>query len=840
MKNVLKNLIVEKIKGNSNQEITGQSLQDVLLSIVDSVYGDLEISMEGYSFEGIATVTTIPPALISDSDKRFYLAVDDGLYSNFTGLQSTPIVELSILRNTARNYWEAISLKIPLNFSIKNELGASQKDPISQKKVTELYNQGYKYAGIAHPVDSPNPLTGEEKIFMLVTEKGDYANYGLGTISELSVIKSLSGSWVAESIKFNNYKITRNSYIDGDNGQMKSNTGTFVAEFNVSDYQTIEFAGLTARSSTSDIGYAIYDDNGNALNYSVYSLLESDTMHDKNYVIDVSNASILRITHNDLSRVQFKSVSDIDINSFLNNTIAYNIVYKASGKLYSDSYITKNKYSLYKIRVTQGLFLQVKPSVLSEIAISLRDDNDLEYLRLTASADTALYYPLYVKKDGFLYVTSETPPVIKIVGRGDYNIYHTERLLVQGAGNIMPKIGSAYKSGSIMGLTSAQNRCHIRLFLEKSSSLSLKLVSPVDLQQASYVGVVNGNFINSRPTLSGSWSSVINITNNDNDEVYFTFKKSDDSDFTEEELASISVVITSAEISDTDAKNTFMEQVNSYAVNYGMENSIFYNPTGGIHWGVNQVTAKDMLMMSIKVWSDCRARRFMSTDTAILNIKGSNAGARTVTNDVHSSIKTYYKEMYGSDMPFIYLGSKAGGWSSGDAEAYSLVAFYEIEGKTICCVTATNDTDKYNGTTGRQARVRANVELAAIVEKILKNESIENYDVTYCEKAIAGVYDVNLSNVKILWEKNANDVYNPGSTTKILSLQVMLDNLNLGEWHEIRGEELNNDSDYTAYEGDIETVGDSMYAMMLASNGTNTMSLMYLTGRKMQETFKKI
>lgn len=200
MKDVLKNLIVEKIKGNNNQEITGQSLQDVLLSIVDSVYGDLEISMEGYRFEGVATVATIPPILTDNSDKRFYLAVDDGLYSNFTGLQSIPIVELSILRNTARNYWEAISLKIPLNFSIKNELGASQKDPISQKKVTELYNQGYKYAGIAHTVDRPNPLTDEEKIFMLIVEEGNYANYSVGDVSELSIIQSIRGSWFVQSL----------------------------------------------------------------------------------------------------------------------------------------------------------------------------------------------------------------------------------------------------------------------------------------------------------------------------------------------------------------------------------------------------------------------------------------------------------------------------------------------------------------------------------------------------------------------------------------------------------------------------------------------------------------
>lgn len=61
-------------------------------------------------------------------------------------------------------------------------------------------NNGYKYISTATPSTTPVTITGSEKVFYIATEKGDYTNYGLGTISELSVIKNESGSWKVEGL----------------------------------------------------------------------------------------------------------------------------------------------------------------------------------------------------------------------------------------------------------------------------------------------------------------------------------------------------------------------------------------------------------------------------------------------------------------------------------------------------------------------------------------------------------------------------------------------------------------------------------------------------------------
>ena len=60
--------------------------------------------------------------------------------------------------------------------------------------------QGHAYIGLATPSTVPITLTGNEKVFYIATEEGDYSNFGLGNISELSVVKSESGSWKAEGL----------------------------------------------------------------------------------------------------------------------------------------------------------------------------------------------------------------------------------------------------------------------------------------------------------------------------------------------------------------------------------------------------------------------------------------------------------------------------------------------------------------------------------------------------------------------------------------------------------------------------------------------------------------
>lgn len=59
---------------------------------------------------------------------------------------------------------------------------------------------GYLYISTATPSTIPVPLTEDNKVFYIAVEEGDYSNFELGIISELSIIKSENGSWKAEGL----------------------------------------------------------------------------------------------------------------------------------------------------------------------------------------------------------------------------------------------------------------------------------------------------------------------------------------------------------------------------------------------------------------------------------------------------------------------------------------------------------------------------------------------------------------------------------------------------------------------------------------------------------------
>lgn len=79
--------------------------------------------------------------------------------------------------------------------------------------------QGHAYIGLATPSTTPVNLKGNEKVFYIASEEGIYSNFGVGNISELSIIKSDNGSWKVEelgvlySIKASNLFDIENSFV---------------------------------------------------------------------------------------------------------------------------------------------------------------------------------------------------------------------------------------------------------------------------------------------------------------------------------------------------------------------------------------------------------------------------------------------------------------------------------------------------------------------------------------------------------------------------------------------------------------------------------------------------
>lgn len=100
--NVLKNSIAAVIKANGNEEITGDLLQQVLLSMVN-------ILGSGYQFMGAAVPTTNP----GTPDARvFYIATQAGTYANF----GSPAIELDgtqIAVLLFASSWTSVVLSVP-------------------------------------------------------------------------------------------------------------------------------------------------------------------------------------------------------------------------------------------------------------------------------------------------------------------------------------------------------------------------------------------------------------------------------------------------------------------------------------------------------------------------------------------------------------------------------------------------------------------------------------------------------------------------------------------------------------------------------------------------------
>lgn len=87
----LKAAIKQVIKQNDNQEITGSTLQSVLLNLVDN------IESAGFIFKGFATPNTVPN--VTDQNV-FYIAMKYGTYANFSGItlnRANSNTELGIL-----------------------------------------------------------------------------------------------------------------------------------------------------------------------------------------------------------------------------------------------------------------------------------------------------------------------------------------------------------------------------------------------------------------------------------------------------------------------------------------------------------------------------------------------------------------------------------------------------------------------------------------------------------------------------------------------------------------------------------------------------------------------
>lgn len=126
--NNLKTAIQAVIKANGNQEITGDILQNTLMSMINSL-------SVGYQFVGIATPKTNPGA---PDQKVFYIANGRGVYANFGGIK---VNEDEVVILTFDDTWKKLAIGIQgvgggCSITVDEALNETSVNPVQNKVIT--------------------------------------------------------------------------------------------------------------------------------------------------------------------------------------------------------------------------------------------------------------------------------------------------------------------------------------------------------------------------------------------------------------------------------------------------------------------------------------------------------------------------------------------------------------------------------------------------------------------------------------------------------------------------------------------------------------------------------
>lgn len=285
---------------------------------------------------------------------------------------------------------------------------------------------------------------------------------------------------------------------------------------------------------------------------------------------------------------------------------------------------------------------------------------------------------------------------------------------------------------------------------------------------------------------------------------------------------------------------TFMTYVQQKAENIGMTGSTWVNPYGGRLYGFNFTTAADLLKMMFFAVGDGRLLEYMGCESADVTIYGEHERTTTINNNINTQFKTFYSSMHsGATCPYRLIANKAGAHTNETdvhTNGFALVMLAEVEGRLVVAATGIGDTS-LGYTEGRENRVKGMVELLDICAASIRGEDINGMSVTFCNIAAAAFLPPFAQtyaslNLDYIYSLNPTTEFMPASVSKVMAAIGMLDWLDMGEFHSIwqDANELVNDSDFTAYAGDVQSVKSSMYAMLTASEGANTLSLARVAG----------
>lgn len=245
----------------------------------------------------------------------------------------------------------------------------------------------------------------------------------------------------------------------------------------------------------------------------------------------------------------------------------------------------------------------------------------------------------------------------------------------------------------------------------------------------------------------------------------------------------------------------------------GLSKKTFFNdPCGGRS---NTTTARDMLNIMIKGYETKPLQEIWSCPELSINLKGENPRKVLLTSTVKSAEESHILTDY-----YEVLGGKTG--TQGNMEAYNIAFIAKADGIDelfVCVILYAYEKNRLP-----KNRFRAAKEAMDIAVKKYKDRSFDTSKEDVCaHSVIVALLPKEGEDIDILFEKNADEVRHPASLTKVMSVITAFDNLSdLDEEFLIEQEEYDAIPPKFSLDiimpGDIITVRDMLYAMMLPSN----------------------
>ena len=209
----IKESIKAVIKENGNYEITGNTLQAVLLSMVDTLGPE-------YQFLGIATKSTVPVVVEGNS---FYITTEVGTYTNFKNSGNTAITvnQLGILTSTNGTAWNFTPIFI----------GVSK----GKGEVFNDYTNNEATNNFSHAEGN-------------ITKANGYASHAEGTRSEASGAESHAEGYDSRAKGNHSHAEGANTNASGDNSHAEGTNTNASGKHSHSEGQRTTASGIVAHA----------------------------------------------------------------------------------------------------------------------------------------------------------------------------------------------------------------------------------------------------------------------------------------------------------------------------------------------------------------------------------------------------------------------------------------------------------------------------------------------------------------------------------------------------------------------------------------------------------------